>query len=361
MVATAAEYERNCGGAVRIQWVPRSLKAFGTSSVDELARDFDLILIDHPHIGAMAESGAVVPLDHFIDAVALAGLAEGSPGRSHQSYEYAGHQWALAVDAACHVAAWRPDLITEVPATWGEVSELARSGRLLWPLCDVDAAASFLSLAALAGHPCGLSEDEFIDREVGRFALETMLEIAGRSDPRGFNLNPIGALELLAASDEFVYSPLLFGYVSYSRLDAHGAKIRFGDVPVALHEPSGALLGGVGIAVSSNSRAIDEAVHYARYMAAPTTQRTLYFESGGQPAHASAWGDPEVDRLAGGFFSSTKTTIAGAWTRPRHPAFAGFQNRMIALFADWRWRAGRPDGLLEDLNVLYARALSEKV
>ena len=336
-------------------------KAFGTSPVEELARDFDLILIDHPHIGAMAESGAVVPLDRFIDPVALAELAEGSPGRSHQSYEYAGHLWALAVDAACQVAAWRPDLITDLPVTWSEVSELALPGRVLWPLGDVDAAASFLSLAALAGRPCALNENEFVDREVGRFALETMLEVADHSDPRCFSLNPIGALNVLSASDEFVYSPLLFGYVSYSRLDAPGAKVRFGDVPVALHEPSGALLGGVGLAVSSNSRAIDEAVDYARYVAAPATQRTLYFQSGGQPAHASAWADPDVDRLAGGFFTSTKATIAGSWTRPRHPVFPGFQNEMIALFGDWRWRADRPDELLDDLNALYARALSAKV
>ena len=119
MVATAAEYERHCGGAVRIEWEPRSLKAFGMAHVEELAADFDLILIDHPHIGAMAESGAVVPLDELVDPDAIAELAEGSPGRSHQSYEYDGHLWALAVDAACHVAAWRPDLITDVPRHLG--------------------------------------------------------------------------------------------------------------------------------------------------------------------------------------------------------------------------------------------------
>jgi hypothetical protein len=42
MLATATEYERNCAGAVRINWAPGSLKAFGTSTVEELARDFGL-------------------------------------------------------------------------------------------------------------------------------------------------------------------------------------------------------------------------------------------------------------------------------------------------------------------------------
>jgi multiple sugar transport system substrate-binding protein len=360
MVATAAEYERRCDGAVRIEWKPRSLKAFGTAHVEELAADFDLILIDHPHIGAMAESGAVVPLDELVDADAIAELAAGSPGRSHQSYEYDGHLWALAVDAACQVAAWRPDLITDAPRTWDEVSELARSGQVLWPLCDVDSAASFLSLTALAGRPCGFGESEFADRDVGRFALETMCSVADRSDPRCLSMNPISALDALSASDDFVYSPLLFGYVNYSRLDVDRPRVSFGDVPVVLRQPSGALLGGVGLAVSSNSRAIAEAVDYARYVADPGTQRAVYFRSGGQPAHASAWTDPEVDRLGGGFFSGTKATIAGAWTRPRRPSFVGFQNEMIALFGNWRSRAERPDELLDDLQRLHEQALRGK-
>jgi multiple sugar transport system substrate-binding protein len=360
MLATAAAYERRRGGAVRIEWKPRSLKAFGTARVEELAADFDLILIDHPHIGAMAESGAVVPLDELIDADAVTELAAGSPGRSHQSYEYDGHLWALAVDAACQVSAWRPDLVTDAPGTWDEVSELAHSGRVLWPLCDVDSAASFLSLAALAGRPCGLGEDEFVDRDVGRFALATMSAIADCSDPRCLSMNPISALNALTTSDDFVYSPLLFGYVSYSRLDVGGPRVCFGDVPVVLREPSGALLGGAGLAVSSNGRAIADAVDYARFVAAPTTQRTLYFRSGGQPAHASAWSDPEVDRLAGAFFSATRASITGAWTRPRHPAFAEFQNQMIGLFANWRPRAERPDELLDDLERLHEQALQGK-
>ena len=34
MVATAAEYERITGGAVRVGWEPRSLKDFGVALVD---------------------------------------------------------------------------------------------------------------------------------------------------------------------------------------------------------------------------------------------------------------------------------------------------------------------------------------
>ena len=254
MLATASEYERNSGGTVQIEWTPRSLKAFGSASIDDLARDYDLILVDHPHIGSTGRSRAVLPLDEFLEASALDQLAQRSPGRSHQSYAYGGHQWALAVDAACQVAAWRPDLITDSPRTWPEVFELASSGRVLWPLCEVDAVASFFSLAALNGGPCGTVRDVVVDRAVGLGALQTMRRVAQQSDRRCLRMNPIDVLEAMSRSDTFVYSPLLFGYVNYSRLDTHGAQIVFGNVPIALEGPAGALLGGVGIAVSASSR-----------------------------------------------------------------------------------------------------------
>jgi multiple sugar transport system substrate-binding protein len=151
MVATAAEYERITGGEVRVGWEPRSLKDFGVASVDDLARHYDLVLIDHPHIGLIAQTGCAVALDETPAAGDLAALAAGSPGRSHQSYRYGGHQWALAVDAACQVSARRPDLLPEPPAHWNEVIELSRRGRVLWPLCDVDSAASLLTLLAGLG------------------------------------------------------------------------------------------------------------------------------------------------------------------------------------------------------------------
>ncbi len=61
MVATAAEYERITGGAVRVRWEPRSLKEFGVSPVEDLARRYDLVVIDHPHIGLIAGTGCRGP------------------------------------------------------------------------------------------------------------------------------------------------------------------------------------------------------------------------------------------------------------------------------------------------------------
>jgi multiple sugar transport system substrate-binding protein len=364
MVATAARYQEQREGAVAVEWTARSLKDFGMASVDALAHQFDLIVIDHPHIGTMSQSGCALPLDDFIDAAQLELLAAGSPGRSHQSYQFGGHQWALAIDAACQTSAWRPDLIGRPPKTWDEVVELAREGRVLWPLGDVDAAASFLTLIASAGAPCATGGDRLADREAGRWALETMHTVAASSDRRCLSQNPIATLETLAHSADFVYSPLLFCYVSYSRIGHPGAKVTYGDIPTrqAGQPPRGSLLGGAGLAVSVYGRARRAAVDYCAYVASSEVQCGAYFAAGGQPAHHQAWVGPEIDLESGRFFSGAGPTIAGAWTRPNGPTFAAFQNDMIDLFGGWFDAASDPEDFLDELDALHrasARATAE--
>ena len=61
----------------------------------------------------------------------------------------------------------------EPPRTWDDVLELSRRGRVLWPLCDVDAAASMLTLLAGLGHPLTFAAGHVIDRGAARRALGT--------------------------------------------------------------------------------------------------------------------------------------------------------------------------------------------
>src|SRR5438128_1790915 len=85
MVATAAEYHRLHPDA-QITWEKRSLQAFADYPLAELAAQFDLIVIDHPHVGAAVKDGSLVALDHTGRANELATLARQSLSVSHASY-----------------------------------------------------------------------------------------------------------------------------------------------------------------------------------------------------------------------------------------------------------------------------------
>lgn len=107
LLACSAEWERRTG--VRIRWEHHSLQHFESHPLEDLADRFDLIIIDHPHIGAAAQSRALVPLEALGPANALPACAAGSVGPSFRSYAWSGRQWALPIDAATQVQAFRPD------------------------------------------------------------------------------------------------------------------------------------------------------------------------------------------------------------------------------------------------------------
>src|SRR4051812_9409299 len=101
MVATAQRFcEMQAESKVEIVWEKRSLQEFADQPIDALAKRYDLLVIDHPWAGFAAASGVLVPLDEHLPAEFLADQAENSVGKSHESYTFGGHQWALAIDAA---------------------------------------------------------------------------------------------------------------------------------------------------------------------------------------------------------------------------------------------------------------------
>ena len=130
-----------------------------------------------------------------------------------------------------------------------------RRGRVLWPLCDVDSAASMLTLLAGLGRPVTFADGDVIDRGAARRALDLLREIVRASDPRCLSMNPIAALDTLSSSDDYWYSPLLFGYINYSRPGHRGRQAAFGDIPAfaGQGEPRGSLLGGAGLMVSRST------------------------------------------------------------------------------------------------------------
>ena len=101
--------------------------------------------------------------------------------------------------------------------------------------------------------------------------------------------------------------------------------MRFLDIPSSGLGPAGSVLGGAGLAVSASSRRQGEAAAFAAWLSGAEAQRTVVAAAGGQPGSRSAWLDPEVDRLTGGFTSGTIATIEAAYVRPTDPWWPPFQ------------------------------------
>jgi multiple sugar transport system substrate-binding protein len=332
MVATAAAYTRSHPD-VRIVWETRSLKDFGDYPIERLAERYDLILVDHPFAGTAASTRCLLPVDDHVAADFLADQEAGSVGPSYASYLYAGHLWALPVDAAGQVSALRPDLLGRPePKTWEEVIDLAGYQRatdkplVAIPLVPTDAVLSFFSICASLGSPPLSGSSGVVGRPVGEEALAILKRLAALAHPASLGWNPIRTLDRMSETDEIAYAPLLFGYSNYARPGFRHHLIRFTNVPRDGYGlPQGAVLGGVGLAVSARSANPREAFAYTRFVADPRTQRTTYFEAGGQPGHRSAWTDEAVNAAANGFFLDTLETLDHAYLRPTDASYPTFQ------------------------------------
>lgn len=336
---------------VEVSWAARSLQAFADQPIEDLARRYDLIVLDHPGIGHAVASGALLPLDGFLDGAFLADQAAHSVGRSHESYAWQGRQWALTTDAAAQVAAYRPDLLAglsaQVPRTWADVFTLAeRAPRAVaMPLIAVDAVCAFAALCEGNG-----AEGWPPDRAAASAALATLERLATAAHPQSLSWNPPGLLDHMAATDEVAYCPLAFGYANYTRPGFRGRRLRFAPAPQSPDGVPRGTLGGAGIAVSAWAREPAAACALAAFTASADTQRGVYFDGGGQPGHRLAWTDERVNAVAPGFFAGTLPSLDQATLRPRHDGFLAWQDRAGTAIHAYLAEGGSRDTLLDDLE-----------
>jgi multiple sugar transport system substrate-binding protein len=333
---------------VRVTWEARSLQAFADEPVEELGR-FDLIILDHPSIGAAVARGALVPLDQRLDPAFLAEQRSASVGRSFESYTWNGHQWALAVDAAAQVAASRPDLLEraglDVPRSWSDVLRAAevlrqRRSSIAMPAVPVDAICAFLAICAAP-----FDGERVVARDAGRDALAILRDVIDVAHPMSLEANPPTLLASMTERDDIAYCPLAFGYVTYARAGEVPYPLRFTAGP----DMSGSL-GGAGIAVSSGSAHVEEACAFAAFVTSPGVQLGDYVAGGGQPGHRAAWTDGLVDERVDGFFSATLPAVDAAYLRPRHDGFLAFQDAAGDLVHAYLRDGGDPDIVLDAID-----------
>lgn len=325
MVATAARWKEQTG--ISIAWDQRSLQDFETFPVEELARQYDLIVIDHPHVGQITKEGCLAPLDIAGREAERDDMAAHSVGQSYPSYFFAGHQWAFPIDAAAQVQVYRPDLLAGPVGTWAEAAGLAQQGKVALPMRAPHSLMSFFTLAANLGTPCKHEGEDLIALADGVVVIETLRQVCAHISPDQYEMDPIATSEVMATSDRFALMPLGYGYANYALDGFRPRLLKFADIPAAGDlGPAGSAIGGTGIAVSAFSANRDAAIDYAYWVASAAIQKGLYAEAGGQPGHGAAWDDDRVNAPVDGFYRDTRTTLEGGWLRPRHDGYMGFQD-----------------------------------
>jgi multiple sugar transport system substrate-binding protein len=364
MLATAQRFSE-IHPEVEIQWEKRSLQEFADFPVETLAKSFDLLVIDHPFVGYATRHRIFLPLDESLEADFLADQEQNSVGVSHKSYVYDGHQWALAIDAATPVSAWRADLLEKagvsVPETWDELLALAKRGLVAFPSIPMDSLMNFYMLCYALGEGPFAGEDAFVDAETGAEALMMLRELVSLCSPEVLTWNPIATYEAMASRDDIAYCPFAYGYSNYARPGYAQKTLEFGDLcRIRGVERARTTLGGTGLAVSARCRNRESAFQYARYVASPECQRTLYVQNGGQPAHRSAWTDAEPNRITHNFFRDTLPALDRAYLRPRYSGYIEFQDQAGAPILQFLREGGNVRAVIEKLRQLFKQSKSEE-
>lgn len=324
LIAASNTYFKEKG--IKVEWQKRSLTAFGDFSIALLSKEYDLIILDHPHVGTIAATDCLVPIEEHLAPELFNTLKEQSAGPSFSSYYFQNHQWALPIDAAFQCSSYRKDLLSgNIPKCWEEVFKLAKklssNGKYVgMALCPTDSLCTFLSLSSQFGAPISADSEELVPYGIGMEILGLMKKMCREFHPKILDWNPIELYDHMAQSEDIVYCPMAFNYTNYSRHGFRKKRLVFTDPPHAK-----TVLGGAGIAVSKHCNNITEAVEYGHWICSEKIQKKIYTTNNGQPANVRCWRDPHANDLTDNFFQNTINTLENAYVRPRYCGWPRFQ------------------------------------
>lgn len=349
------------GSPILIRWEKQSLAEFESKPIQELCARYDLVVMDHPHLGTAVSGNCLQPLDEWLASASIERLARTTLGSAFESYQYRGKYWALPLDAATQVMALRLDLLgaRPVPVTWNEVLQLSDEVPVILSVGGPHALVTFFSICVALGEPpASLDPALIISQSTGTKALELMTELSVRVSKVLFELNPIQILERMTQTDTIACCPLIYGYVNYADLRTQRKVLTFEEAPVTDRGGRhGSTLGGTGLAVSRKARICPELVDHLLWLVSEDVQRNLIPHFDGQPSAIGAWSDPDLNQRWNGFYKNTFATIREAWIRPRYPGYIEFQSEGSAIVRHGL-RTGRTTSkVLQSLQDAYAKSL----
>jgi multiple sugar transport system substrate-binding protein len=364
LAATAQRFEELNPGTC-ITWEKRSLHEFGHADISALTERFDLLIIDHPMLGEVEQTGALHNLKPMLTDEESRDLEEDSIGPSFESYLWNGKLYALPVDVAAPAASFRPDLLgsasAELPTKWNDVITLARRGMVRMPAFPADLFLNFMGMCVSSRSAVALTPESLFDNEIAVICLEQLRELASMMPHDIYQMNPLALYEQMSSTNDFAYCPFAYSYNNYSRLHFGTHNVRYAD-PVALQgcEPMRTILGGTGIALSARCKTPETALRYALFTVGGTIQSTIYSLAGGQGARRSAWRDPLLNQLTDNFFLRTAASIERAYVRPRYHGYIGLQETAGEPIVSYLKSGGSASRTLDEIDRRYRQSLAQE-
>ncbi|MCJ8329704.1 MAG: hypothetical protein HRT89_08745 [Lentisphaeria bacterium] len=305
---------RQSGKDVLVDWDIQPLEGFESRPLDELTDIYDLLIIDHPHVGIAAESSLLLPVGELEDAYTSC---------CRESYDWNSENWAVPIDAACHVSAVKGcDSIAG--KTWQEIIDMSASQPMGIPLKGVHSLMALLTLLATNDTP--LDPQNGFPEDMTK-PLDVLLSLSKAAHSDSLDWNPIVCLDALSKGD-IQMIPLTFGYSSID-----DKELIFGELPSYDGTiKAGGILGGTGIAVSATTKHPEEALDFAHFCGSGFVQTNHWAEYGGQPAHRQAWDELSKSEP---FYRNTYSTQEGVYLRPRFNGWCGLQTEMGQVLEDW--------------------------
>lgn len=346
---------------VHINWDIRSLKEFGDMPIEDLIGQYDFITIDHPYMGQADANHLLLNLKNQLPQDILDIHAKESVGPSYQTYNFKDNLYALPIDAAALVAAYRNDILSDIgltnlPQNRKELidfyKKLPSKNKVAWALCPTDFWCVFLTLCAQKGGR-NFIENFTVNKQIGMLALDEIKKHLDYIHPESMKWNPIQILDRMGDGDEIVYAPYLFGYTNYSRKGYCKNLVHFTNSPSNPQNNISTILGGVGLAISAKCKEVKTAVQFVNYVAGNDVQKGIYTKSAGQPGNLQAWKSQKNNDLCSNFFTSTLETMENAYVRPQHPLWNSFQEQGADLLHEGVLENIASDKLMKDLNELY--------
>lgn len=360
MVATAQRFSE-LNPDVEISWEKRSLQEFADAPIEELAKKFDLMVIDHPWTGFGAQAKAILPLSDYLPEAFIKDQKDNTVGRSFESYVFGGKSWALALDAATPVAAARLDVLEkhglEIPKTHEDLIALAKKGLVAFAGIPIDLLMSFYSYCCSLGEAPFRSKTEVVSQELGIKALQKFKSLSDLIGTENFNRNPIKVYEAMVNTDEIAYCPFAYGYSNYSRIGYSNKLLHFYDLVSLNDQPMISALGGTGLAVSAFTEYKDAAIKYVEFTLSSHVQQNLFTDNGGQPGHLQAWKNESANQITHNYFKNTLPALERAFLRPRYYGHMYFQDRAGDIVRNYLMGGGDEKTVIADLNALYVESL----